>query len=1096
MQKTIFCLLLLLSPFSINAEELKPIAKQVYDSRNNDHKISTIKLLNQLTNSRYLDASLISLPQKALVYEVDFTAITELLASKASNITFLIPQAGEPDLTLELFQHEIFTPDFAVVSATTNSEVTVKPGLHYWGIINGDINSLAAISIFENEISGIISSPSRGNFVLGKLKNDTKLRHVFYNENDLNQSNTSECYTIDDGITYNEKQIKIPAHRSLINCIRLYWEVNYDIFFDKGNIVNTTNYITSLFSESALIYFNDNIPVSLSQVYVWDIPSPYSGTSSFNLLSQFQAYRNIFNGDLANLLGYAGGGGIAAGFTGICNSNPDQSQCYSGISSSFNNVPVYSWSVEVLTHEQGHLMGSRHTHACVWNGNNTAIDGCAPAAGYQYEGNCSGAPLPGGGGTIMSYCHLVPVGINFSMGFGSQPAAVIINNYNNAICLSSCSSTLCLAPVNPVTSSVTIISAVVDWDSVPGALSYNIQYRIAGTVPWQTANTLVNTYTIPGLSPGINYEWQVQTVCNGDSSILTSSVFFVTIPLVCDPPLVTVTSALSAVSATLRWDVVQGSISYEIQWRVTGTPAWSSALTADTFYTISSLIPSTEYEWSVQTSCAGGDSSAFTNPLVFTTYDIGDPVTITLQPDGSCGKDALIANCVNCGYYNVNFGNVPEIDAIAWTNGGNVSDGRSLMQFDFTSIPQGSSIQSAFLSLYYNPVSSNPGHSQLSGSNDAVLYEIALPWDEQTVTWTNQPVTTTLNQVMLPASSSSTQNYTNIDITGMVQDFVNDPSINYGMLLKLVNESAYRSLVFASSDHPDSSLHPKVEITYAPAVSECYNLQYASCMGVDAMVGSCISCGYDTSNFGGVADFAAIAATNGGNTSNARSLIKWDLSFIPTNAIVSSADLSLFSWLSPSNGQHVNISGANDAYLNKIISPWDEYIVTWNTMPAVSTSGQVYMPASTSANQDYINYDVTSLVQDMVSNPITNYGLLLQLVNEQFYRQLIFASSDNPDPLKHPLLEICYLIPIGISETAIEDFNIYQDNFSGDVIINFPANVNGQLKLNIYNAEGKLVNTQIIKAGNSFTKHYSFAHGIYFYELAGDGILKRGKLIY
>ena len=78
----------------------------------------------------------------------------------------------------------------------------------------------------------------------------------------------------------------------------------------------------------------------------------------------------------------------------------------------------------VIAHEMGHLLGSRHTHACVWNGDNTAIDGCA---GFT-EGSCPLPPLPPGGGTIMSYCANTSVGIDFNLGFGPQPAAVILNN--------------------------------------------------------------------------------------------------------------------------------------------------------------------------------------------------------------------------------------------------------------------------------------------------------------------------------------------------------------------------------------------------------------------------------------------------------------------------------------------------------------------------------------------------------------------------------------------------------------------------------------------------------------------------------------------
>jgi len=154
------------------------------------------------------------------------------------------------------------------------------------------------------------------------------------------------------------------------------------------------------------------------------------------LLTQYQAQTSSINGDLGQLLTFRDvNGGIAAGFNGICNANVDESLCVSGgLTSSIVNVPTYSWNVNLVTHEFGHLFGSRHTHACVWNGNNTAIDGCA---GFT-EGGCSIPGIPSGGGTIMSYCHWQSVGVNFLNGFGPQPAAVIINRVNNGACLSSC----------------------------------------------------------------------------------------------------------------------------------------------------------------------------------------------------------------------------------------------------------------------------------------------------------------------------------------------------------------------------------------------------------------------------------------------------------------------------------------------------------------------------------------------------------------------------------------------------------------------------------------------------------------------------------
>ncbi|HKR05912.1 MAG TPA: DNRLRE domain-containing protein [Bacteroidia bacterium] len=1098
MKKKYIILLFILACSVSFAQQLKPIAQKINDRKTQRIIFTPAQLFDISPASSPGNPQLSKTVGEAAILKIRPADIQDILDTKPGNIVFTIPAGQGAGIELELFRSEIFTPDFSVVAAADGRAITYSEGLHYWGIVKGDNASLAAISIFNDEIMGIISSLSKGNLVLGKIKNDPGGKHILYNESDLHAASSMHCHTPDDNISYHKKDLQQPLRISMVNCIRLYWEVNYDIFQDKGSVVNATNYVTGLFNESAIIYTNDNIPVSLSQVFVWDIPSPYTSATTPGLLGQFQAYRNSFNGDLGHLLGYAGGGGIAAGFNGLCAANLDNSQCYSGISSTYNNVPTYSWSVEVVTHEQGHLMGSRHTHACVWNGNNTAIDGCGPAAGYPYEGSCSGATIPTGGGTIMSYCHLVSVGINFSNGFGPQPAAVILNNYNNAACLTSCSGSTCLAPINTSTTNVTGTTAMFNWDAVTGAVSYNIQYRIVGTSTWSTGTSPTNFYNASGLTPGSTYEWQVQTVCSGGTSIFTGSVNFITVPLTCNIPSNLSTINISSVSATFSWSAVPGAVSYSVRYRIIGTGTWTTGTTSSLSYAATGLTPATNYEWQVQTSCAGGGTSAFSNSVNFTTLAIGQAVTIILQPEGDCGKDALIADCINCGYYNTNFGNSMEFDAIAWTNGGNISDARSLLQFDLTEIPAGSAVQSAYLSLYYDSTSSNLGHSQLSGANDAMIYEISLPWDENTVTWANQPATSTANQVYLAPSANATQDYTNIDVTAMIQDFVNDPALNYGMMVQLVTESAYRSLIFRSSDHPNSLSHPKLEVTYAPAISNCLHLKYAGCNGIDAMVSSCIPCGYDTMNSGTAPEIDAIAWTNQGNISNARSLLYWDLTSIPTNATVTSALLSLYTWNSPSNGQHDPLSGPNDAYLNKVTGPWNEYTVTWNTMPGVSTVNQVYFPASTSATQDYTNMDVTTLVQDMVTNPATNYGFMLQLVTEQYYRKLIFASSDHADPAKHPLLEICYTVPVGIMPVQNENhISVIQDFNTGTVTVRSPLDFEPGSSISLFNPAGQLVSKFDNLKGQTFTfTKPGVSRGIYFYQLVNPPEILNGKLIF
>ncbi|MBS1922823.1 MAG: fibronectin type III domain-containing protein [Bacteroidetes bacterium] len=620
MNKRLYFLLLIFTPMILWAQNLKPIAQKIFTAKHQQAVFSTENLFTVSPDNEQLNRQYAPTATKATFVELNKSAIATLLSQQPDYLSLRIP-INNNVVQVDLYKANIFTPDFSVTSAGSNGgAVNYTPGLHYQGIINGDNNSIAAISIFDDEVMALISTPADGNFVIGRLENNRSNLHVIYNDADLTSRPAMECATLADNGTYTPQELQLPANRGMmVNCIRLYWEVNYNIFQGKGNITAAANYVTGIFNQSAIIYTNDNIPVELSEVYVWDVVSPYTGTTSSNYLSQFQTYRTSFNGDLGHLLGYGGGGGIAAGFSGICASNINSSKCYSGINSSYSNFPTYSWSVMVVTHEQGHLMGSRHTHACVWNGNNTAIDGCGPAAGYGYEGSCSGAPIPSGGGTIMSYCHLNSVGINLSLGFGSQPQAVIINKYNSGACLTACIGMACMPPPGMNTSSITSTSAIFNWTAAASASSYVVRYRVVGTSTWTTATASASPYTATGLTPGSNYEWQVQTVCSGGTSIYTISTTFVTPPTTCNVPSGTVTTNINATSATYTWTAVGGAVSYNVRYRLVGASTWTTANTTANSYSVYSLTASSNYEWQVETVCAGGTTSGFSASTPFST---------------------------------------------------------------------------------------------------------------------------------------------------------------------------------------------------------------------------------------------------------------------------------------------------------------------------------------------------------------------------------------------------------------------------------------------------------------------------------------------
>ena len=364
--------------------------------------------------------------------KVDKKVMDNIMLSTDDFYEVSIPVFGRSNLQLELVEVNILSNDGYVISKPANEQMKVNHGKHFRGIVKGNQKSVVALSIFQDEVMGFISEPGHSNMVIGMLADRSS--HIIYEDNDLREKFGFECATPDTDIQYTIEELKgIDDSRALSDCVRIYLEVDNDIYIDKGsNITSVTNFITGLFNQVATMYANEQINVVLSPLVIWTQPSPYNSTSSSGMLNAFLANTGAFDGDLAQLLSYKASGGIAY-VDQLCSSNPDFSKSFSSINSTYQNVPVYSWSVMVITHEFGHLFGSSHTHACAWNGNNTAIDGC-----YTTEGSCPQPGIPSGGGTVMSYCHLTSAGINLNLGFGPQPGNLIRSRVTNASCTQPC----------------------------------------------------------------------------------------------------------------------------------------------------------------------------------------------------------------------------------------------------------------------------------------------------------------------------------------------------------------------------------------------------------------------------------------------------------------------------------------------------------------------------------------------------------------------------------------------------------------------------------------------------------------------------------
>ena len=417
--------------------------------------------------------------------------------------------------------------------------------------------------------------------------------------------------------------------------------------------------------------------------------------------------------------------------------------------------------------------------------------------------------------------------------------------------------------------------------------------------------------------------------------------------------------------------------------------------------------------------------------------------TVNLTLDAS-GEDVTIDD-----YYPAN--NTPNgIDYApgSWTISNTPTIWRSFFKFDLSSIPSNAVIQSASLSLYYATVNSygNALHSSFSHSDESVLQLVTSPWTENTMTWNNQPSSSSQYQVIIPQSTSGTQNYLNINVNSLIQQMIM-PTMNFGFLIKLTDENPYARMLFASGDNADVSKHPHLSITYVLA-DTCVTLKVNS-NNEDVTIDDY----YPANNTPNGIDYAPASWTISNTPTIWRSFFKFDLSSIPANAVIQSASVSLYyaSVNSYGNAFHSSLSHSNESVLQRVTSPWTENTMTWNNQPSSSSQDQAILAQTTSGTQNYLNINVTNMLLQMLT-PSTNYGFLIKLMDETPYARLLFASGDNPDANKHPELTICYSIAAGVHQ-------IKEDN----LFVTYPNPSSGNFTLMLKNEEGnahlEIINT-------------------------------------
>ncbi len=185
--------------------------------------------------------------------------------------------------------------------------------------------------------------------------------------------------------------------------------------------------------------------------------------------------------------------------------------------------------------------------------------------------------------------------------------------------------------------------------------------------------------------------------------------------------------------------------------------------------------------------------------------------TATLQPSNS-STEGYVNSYVDYAQSNAN--GVIQLSIASWTHGGSPEDARAFIKFDLSSIPSNAKLISAKLSLFAIPVpgSGNFVDAHFGSANSFTIKRITSALNMAQINWSNQPVATAQDQVIVPQSTSTHQDNTEIDVTNLVKEML--ISGNNGFFMQLEDEEIYNIRQYCSSYHPDASKHPKLVLEY------------------------------------------------------------------------------------------------------------------------------------------------------------------------------------------------------------------------------------------------------------------------------------------
>ncbi len=352
-----------------------------------------------------------------------------------------------------------------------------------------------------------------------------------------------------------------------------------------------------------------------------------------------------------------------------------------------------------------------------------------------------------------------------------------------------------------------------------------------------------------------------------------------------------------------------------------------------------------------------------------------------------------------------------------------------LMKFDLSRIPADARIESAVLTLYqtgaggdatydvsaHKVIHHNPNLRSATG----YTYDGVNNWTASTLCYRSIPLA---QSDIAPAEYvnhlNTSPGYKNWDVTAMVRNWTADPAANYGLMLNSDAVAAANShRFFASSEAANTAQRPTLEVTYSRPVvkTEVFgNVPDAEYPGTlqDTFI--------NINTTVGVASGQLNTYTWPVNRPANAILMKLDLSRIPAGARIESAVLTLYQTAAGGDATYdvsvhkvihynPNLSAAT-GYTYDGVHNWTASTLCYNGIPLAQSD---VAPAEDvnrlNTSPGYKTWDVTTMVQEWVDAPATNFGLMLNsdaVAAANSHR--FFASSEAATADQRPCLVVTY----------------------------------------------------------------------------------------